>query len=81
LQKTVGAFHPGQFRDIVESFKDLKVLIIGDIIFDRYSTVKVQGLTSKNRIISTRFLSEETQAGGALAVFRHVKQFTRMSHC
>jgi len=69
-------FTPNQFREIVESFKDLKVLIIGDIIFDRYSTVKVQGLTSKNRIISTRFLSEDTQAGGALAVFRHVKQFT-----
>ncbi|HAF94598.1 MAG TPA: cytidyltransferase [Elusimicrobia bacterium] len=74
--KLAERFTPGQFRDIVESFKDLKVLIIGDIIFDRYSTVKVQGLTSKNRIISTRFLSEDTQAGGALAVFRHVKQFT-----
>ena len=69
-------FTPNKFRDIVESFKDLKVLVIGDIIFDRYSTVKVQGLTSKNRIISTRFISEDTQAGGALAVFRHVKQFT-----
>ncbi len=69
-------YTPDQFKDIVDSFKDLKVLIIGDIIFDRYSSVKVQGLTSKNRIISTRFLSEETQAGGALAVFRHVKQFT-----
>lgn len=75
-RKLAGRFTPAQFRDIVESFKDLKVLVIGDIIFDRYSTVKVQGLTSKNRIISTRFLSEDTQAGGALAVFRHVKQFT-----
>lgn len=67
---------PDKFQNIVDSFKDLKVLIIGDIIFDRYSSVKVQGLTSKNRIISTRFLSEEMQVGGALAVFRHVKQFT-----
>ncbi len=75
-RKLAERYTPNQFRDIVESFKDLKVLIIGDIIFDRYSTVKVQGLTSKNRIISTRFLSEDTQAGGALAVFRHVKQFT-----
>lgn len=69
-------YTPGKFRDIVDSFKDLRVLIIGDVIFDRYSSVNVQGLTSKNRIISARFLSEETQAGGALAVFRHVKQFT-----
>jgi bifunctional ADP-heptose synthase (sugar kinase/adenylyltransferase) len=63
-------------QEAVESFSGLKTLVIGDTIFDRYSYVKVQGLTSKNRIISGRFLREETQCGGALAVFRHVKQFT-----
>jgi len=75
-KKLAAKYTQSQFRKIVDGFRDLKVLIIGDIIFDQYSSVKVQGLTSKNRIISTRFLSEETQAGGALAVFRHVKQFT-----
>ena len=75
-RKLADKYSPNQFREIVDGFKDLKVLVIGDVIFDRYSSVKVQGLTSKNRIISTRFLSEETQAGGALAVFRHIKQFT-----
>lgn len=64
-----------QFRAIVEDFKKLKVLIIGDIIFDRYSTISVQGLTSKNRIISGRFIGEELQAGGALAVLRHIREF------
>ena len=65
-----------EFCLAVEAFSDLKVLVIGDTIFDRYSYLTVQGLTSKNRIISGRFVSEETQCGGALAVFRHVKQFT-----
>ena len=65
-----------QFVHAVNGFSQLKVLVIGDTIFDRYSSVKVQGLTSKNKIISGRFLREETQCGGALAVFRHVKQFT-----
>ena len=64
-----------EFHDAVESFANLKILVIGDTIFDRYSYLKVQGLTSKNKIISGRFLSEEMQSGGALAVFRHVKQF------
>lgn len=68
-------FDPTAFRNAVEGFRDLKVLVIGDTIIDRYSYVNVQGLTSKNRIISGRFLREETQTGGALAVFRHVKQF------
>lgn len=65
-----------EFRRIVDSFADLRVLIVGDIIFDRYSTVSVQGLTSKNRILSGRFIQDDLQAGGALAVFRHVREFT-----
>ncbi len=69
-------FSAKEFAAAVESLAGLRVLVIGDTIFDRYSSVSVQGLTSKNRIISGRFLKEETQCGGALAVFRHVKQFT-----
>jgi hypothetical protein len=64
-----------KLRLAVEGFRDLKILVVGDIIFDRYSTVAIQGLTSKNRIISCRFMREETQCGGALAVYRHLLQF------
>jgi bifunctional ADP-heptose synthase (sugar kinase/adenylyltransferase) len=60
----------------VDGFQGLRVLVVGDVIFDRYTTLEVQGLTSKNRILSGRFVSEEMQAGGALAVFRHVREFT-----
>jgi rfaE bifunctional protein nucleotidyltransferase chain/domain len=74
--ETMAARHSRKsFYDAVNSFAGLKVLVVGDTIFDRYATLKVQGLTSKNKIISGRFLREETQCGGALAVFRHVKQF------
>ncbi|NDB95509.1 MAG: cytidyltransferase [Verrucomicrobia bacterium] len=62
-------------RRAVEEFSDLRVLVVGDVIFDRYSTVSIQGLTSKNRIIAGRFLGEETQPGGALAVYRHLCVF------
>lgn len=64
------------FKQAVDNFKNLKVLVVGDIIFDRYSFVHVQGLTSKNRTISARYLDEETHAGGSLAVYRHLKEFT-----
>ena len=63
------------FHAAVESLRGLKVLVVGDTILDRYSQVKAQGLTSKNLIISGRYLGEETQCGGALAVFRHVREF------
>jgi rfaE bifunctional protein nucleotidyltransferase chain/domain len=67
---------PADLADVVNDFSGLRVLVVGDTIFDKYSFVKVQGLTSKNRIISGRYLEEEVQAGGALAVYRHIKQFT-----
>lgn len=67
---------PGRFREIVDGFSKLKVLVVGDVIFDRYTTLEVQGLTSKNRILSGRYVSDEMQAGGALAVYRHLREFT-----
>jgi cytidyltransferase-like protein len=67
---------PARFREIVDGFQKLRVLVIGDIIFDRYTTLEVQGLTSKNRILSGRFVADEMQAGGALAVYRHLREFT-----
>jgi cytidyltransferase-like protein len=65
------------FVDALHQLQGLRVLVMGDTIFDRYSEVAVQGLTSKNRIISGRFLREETHPGGALAVFRHVSEFAK----
>jgi rfaE bifunctional protein nucleotidyltransferase chain/domain len=67
---------PDSFRREVDAFSQLRVLVVGDVIFDRYTTVDVQGLTSKNRILSARFLREETHLGGALAVLRHLREFT-----
>jgi len=74
-REIAGEFSPGAIREEVERFRDLNILIIGDTIIDQYTYLKVQGLTSKNRIISGRFLRQETQLGGALAVVRHIKQF------
>lgn len=69
-------YGPCELRSVVDSFSNLKVLVMGDIIFDEYETVKVQGLTSKNRILSGRHLHGNQQAGGALAVYRHALDFT-----
>lgn len=67
---------PIRFREIVDGFQKLRVLVVGDIIFDRYTTLEVQGLTSKNRILSGRYVADDMQAGGALAVYRHLREFT-----
>ena len=62
-------------REIVESFEKLKVLVIGDIIIDKYIFCKVQGLTMKDAAMSTRYDFEEIYAGGALAIAKHISNF------
>ncbi len=66
---------PEDFARHVEDFRPLRVLVVGDIIFDRYTEVDVSGLTSKSPAISSRFLRDELHGGGALAVLRHVAEF------
>ena len=70
------SFTPVKFQQAVEAFQNLHVLLIGDIIFDKYSYVKVQGLTSKASVVSVQHLYEEIQPGGTLAIYRHLKEFT-----
>jgi len=75
-QSIAARFKPSDIRSFVDSFSSLRVLVLGDVIFDEYETVQIQGLTSKNRILSGRSLYGNQQAGGALAVLRHALQFT-----
>ena len=67
------------FKDIIEfadKAKDLKALVIGDIIIDRYTYCTIQGLMSKNMAYSVRAHESEDYLGGAVAVARHLKSFS-----
>lgn len=75
--QTFAARHPfGEIRDIAEKMKDLKVLVVGDIIIDEYVFCSVQGLTSKDRTFSARYQREERYLGGSLAVAKHLAGFS-----
>ena len=54
----------------------LKVLVIGEIIIDKYSYCEVCGLMSKDTGYSTRIVNSEEYLGGAAAVARHLASFT-----
>lgn len=62
-------------RAMVEGFSKKKVLVVGDIIIDDYVFCKVQGLTTKDAALSTRYDFHEMYAGGALAIARHLAGF------
>ncbi len=73
-------FPPDRFRKIVEDFSKLKVLVLGDSIFDKYTYVNIQGITSKNRILSGLYSKDSLQLGGTLAIYRHIKEFCPHAH-
>lgn len=64
-------------RSFTEKVRRLRVLVIGDIIIDKYTYCSVQGLMSKDTAYSARFVREEEQLGGSLAIARHLKDFTK----
>lgn len=62
-------------RKMIEDFRELKVLVIGDIIIDEYVFCEVRGLMSKDRAYSALYQKEEQYFGGSLAVANHISSF------
>ena len=60
----------------VQKAENLKVLVVGDVIVDRYTYCNVQGLMSKDMGYSARLKSTEEYLGGAVAVARHLAEFS-----
>lgn len=68
---------------IIKQLKDLrkmKVLVIGDAIIDQYYYCSSMGKSPKHNIIATRYLWEESFAGGVLAAANHVASFCENVH-
>jgi bifunctional ADP-heptose synthase (sugar kinase/adenylyltransferase) len=59
----------------MERIRRLSVLVVGDLIIDRYRYCQVQGLTSKAPVLSVRPTHVEDQLGGSLAIARHIASF------
>ncbi|MHB8694534.1 MAG: PfkB family carbohydrate kinase [Solirubrobacteraceae bacterium] len=62
-------------REVVDSMRSLKVLVVGEVIVDEYIRCEPQGVTVKDHIPSVRAFEEERQWGGAYAVARHLAGF------
>lgn len=57
----------------------LKILVVGDVIIDRYTYCDVQGLISKEASYSARLKGTENYLGGSLAIARHLSSFFNSS--
>ncbi len=63
-------------NDYVRKVSNLKVLVIGDVIIDKYIYCSVQGIMSKDMGYSARLHNTEEYFGGSVAIARHLADFT-----
>jgi rfaE bifunctional protein nucleotidyltransferase chain/domain len=59
----------------LQRLRDLKVVVVGDAIIDEYHYCVPIGKSPKEAIVSTRYVREESFAGGILACANHVAGF------
>jgi rfaE bifunctional protein nucleotidyltransferase chain/domain len=72
LQQFKKKFPVDSIYKTLDNVRDLKVLVIGDIIIDEYHYCVGMGKTQKDNIIATKFLNDEVFAGGVLAACNHI---------
>ncbi|MZH02378.1 MAG: adenylyltransferase/cytidyltransferase family protein [Nitrospinae bacterium] len=62
---------------MIQSLKNLNVLVVGDAIVDEYHYVDTLGQSSKGANLAVKFKSLEQFAGGSLAVANHLSGFVK----
>lgn len=65
-----------EIRGYADKVSKLKVLVVGDVIIDKYTYCNVQGIMSKDTGYSARLSHSEEYLGGAVAISRHLASFT-----
>ena len=64
-----------KIRKLIENFKKIKVLIIGETIIDQYVFCEALGKSGKEPVLVLRELKTEEYLGGAAALSRHLSSF------
>lgn len=70
-------------EDVINRLKDLRglrVAVVGDTIVDEYHYCQPLGKSPKETIVATRYLNEESFAGGILACANHISAFCDNVH-
>lgn len=64
----------------LDSLRRLKVLLIGETIIDEYHYCKPMGKSPKELLVTTKYVREESFAGGILACANHIAGFCEDVH-
>lgn len=68
-------FKLSHIENTLNKLKELKILVIGDIIVDIYTFVHPKGRAIKDPILSTGFRHQEEYPGGILAIGNHLSSY------
>lgn len=76
MEKFITKYSMEDIKKYAEKAEQLKVLVVGDVIIDKYTYCNVHGLMSKDTGYSSNLEYIEEYFGGAVAVARHLCSFT-----
>ncbi len=66
-----------EIRNLIDTFKNLKVLVLGETIIDEYNFCEALGKSGKEPVLVLRDMKTEQYLGGAVAISRHLSQFCK----
>ena len=64
-----------KINNLINKFKKLKVLVVGEIIVDQYFFCEALGKSGKEPMLVLKDVKKESYIGGAGAICRHLSQF------
>ena len=64
-----------EIKYLIDEFKNLKVLVIGETIIDEYNFCEALGKSGKDPFLVFRDIKTEQYLGGAIAISKHFSQF------
>ena len=66
-----------EIKYLIDEFKNLKVLVIGETIIDEYNFCEALGKSGKDPFLVFRDIKTEQYLGGAIAISKHLSQFCK----
>lgn len=74
IRRVKGVMNLEEILSVIESLKDLRVLVVGEPIVDSYVFCRPEALSSKSPTVSAQFINQEDYAGGSLAIANHLAE-------
>ena len=77
FKKIKKKYNLSDIKQLIQKFKDLKILVIGEIIIDEYIFCESLGKSGKEPVLTFKNLESERYLGGAAAISRHLAGFCK----